>query len=86
MSIAATDLGTGARTALTAIAADALRVATGRIRIRIADSDLGPAWDAGGSRGTTSWAWAITEAAAKLRGGAAAVRHRRSPSPSIPAS
>jgi xanthine dehydrogenase YagR molybdenum-binding subunit len=67
VSIAATDLGTGARTALTAIAADALRVPADRIQIRIADSDLGPAWDAGGSRGTTSWAWAITEAAAKLR-------------------
>jgi xanthine dehydrogenase YagR molybdenum-binding subunit len=66
VAIGATDLGTGARTVLTAIAADALRVATNRIRIRIADSDLGPAWDAGGSRGTTSWAWAVTEAAARL--------------------
>jgi xanthine dehydrogenase YagR molybdenum-binding subunit len=67
VAVGATDLGTGARTALTAVAADALRVGTDRIRIRIADSDLGPAWDAGGSRGTTSWAWAITETAAKLR-------------------
>ncbi|MEV8439311.1 xanthine dehydrogenase family protein molybdopterin-binding subunit [Actinosynnema sp. NPDC051121] len=65
--VGATDLGTGARTALTAIAADALGVDTGLIRIRISDSDHGPAWSAGGSRGTTSWAWAITEAAAKLR-------------------
>ncbi|MEV4394837.1 xanthine dehydrogenase family protein molybdopterin-binding subunit [Nonomuraea sp. NPDC049607] len=68
VAIGATDLGTGARTALTAIAADALEVATERIRLRISDSDLGPAWSAGGSRGTTSWAWAITEAAEKLRG------------------
>jgi xanthine dehydrogenase YagR molybdenum-binding subunit len=65
--IAASDIGTGARTVLTAVAADALGVGTGRIRIRIADSDHGPAWSAGGSRGTTSWTWAISEAAAKLR-------------------
>ena len=67
VAIGATDIGTGARTALTAVAADALRVATEKIRIRIADSDLGPAWGAGCSRGTTSWSWAITEAAATMR-------------------
>jgi xanthine dehydrogenase YagR molybdenum-binding subunit len=65
--IGASDIGTGARTALTAVAADALGVGVERIRIRIADSDLGPAWSAGGSRGTTSWTWAISEAAARLR-------------------
>ncbi|MEV7007002.1 xanthine dehydrogenase family protein molybdopterin-binding subunit [Streptosporangium sp. NPDC051022] len=67
VAIGATDLGTGARTALTTIAADALAVGTERVRLLISDSDLGPAWSAGGSRGTTSWAWAISEAAAKLR-------------------
>ncbi|GAA3517730.1 xanthine dehydrogenase YagR molybdenum-binding subunit [Streptosporangium album] len=67
VAIGATDLGTGARTALTAIAADALAVGTERIHLKISDSALGPAWAAGGSRGTTSWAWAIAEAAAKLR-------------------
>jgi xanthine dehydrogenase YagR molybdenum-binding subunit len=67
VAIGAADIGTGARTALTAVAADALAVGTDKIRIRIADSDLGPAWSAGGSRGTTSWAWAITEAARRLR-------------------
>ncbi|QFU88315.1 xanthine dehydrogenase family protein molybdopterin-binding subunit [Amycolatopsis sp. YIM 10] len=67
VAIGATDLGTGARTALTAIAADALETGTERIRIQLSDSDHGPTWNAGGSRGTTSWAWAITEAAAKLR-------------------
>ncbi|MYZ34569.1 MULTISPECIES: xanthine dehydrogenase family protein molybdopterin-binding subunit [unclassified Streptomyces] len=67
VAVGACDIGTGARTALTAVAADALRVDTARIRVLIADSDLGPAWSAGGSRGTTSWAWAIIEAAAKLR-------------------
>lgn len=66
VSIGACDIGTGARTALTAVAAEALRVDPGRIRLRMADSDLGPAWVAGGSRGTTSWSWAITEAAQKL--------------------
>jgi xanthine dehydrogenase YagR molybdenum-binding subunit len=65
--ITAADIGTGARTALTQIAADALEVAPGRIRMRIADSDFGPAMIAGGSMGTRSWAWAITAAAAELR-------------------
>ncbi|MGW1188030.1 xanthine dehydrogenase family protein molybdopterin-binding subunit [Streptomyces sp. NPDC002559] len=67
VAIGASDIGTGARTALTAVAAEALRVDPERIRLLIADSDLGPTWNAGGSRGTTSWSWAITEAAAKLR-------------------
>ncbi|WP_432901521.1 xanthine dehydrogenase family protein molybdopterin-binding subunit [Micromonospora matsumotoense] len=67
VSIGASDIGTGARTALTAVAADALGVGAERIRIRIGDSDLGMAWGAGGSRGTTSWSFAITEAARKLR-------------------
>ena len=65
--ISATDIGTGARTALAMIAADALAVSPETIRITIADSDLGPASLAGGSMGTTSWAWAITEAAGALR-------------------
>ncbi|WP_030266731.1 xanthine dehydrogenase family protein molybdopterin-binding subunit [Streptomyces violens] len=65
--INAADIGTGARTALTQIAADALQVETGRVRTRIADSDFGPAWIAGGSMGTRSWAWAVTAAAKDLR-------------------
>jgi xanthine dehydrogenase YagR molybdenum-binding subunit len=68
VTIGACDIGTGARTSLTAVAADALGVDTDEIRMQIADSDFGPAWGASGSRGTTSWSWAITEAAAKLRG------------------
>jgi xanthine dehydrogenase YagR molybdenum-binding subunit len=67
VSIGASDIGTGARTALTAVAADRLGVGTEKIRIRLGDSDLGMAWGAGGSRGTTSWSFAITEAAKKLR-------------------
>ncbi|MFI1741746.1 xanthine dehydrogenase family protein molybdopterin-binding subunit [Streptomyces sioyaensis] len=66
--IAAADIGTGARTALTLIAADALEVAPERIRMQIADSDFGPAMIAGGSMGTRSWAWAVTAAAGELRG------------------
>ncbi|MEU3979313.1 xanthine dehydrogenase family protein molybdopterin-binding subunit [Streptomyces sp. NPDC026672] len=67
VAVGASDIGTGARTALTAVAAEALRVGPERIRLLMADSDLGPAWSAGGSRGTTSWSWAITETAARLR-------------------
>ncbi|MFC4855964.1 xanthine dehydrogenase family protein molybdopterin-binding subunit [Actinophytocola glycyrrhizae] len=67
VSVGASDIGTGARTALTAVAADSLGVGTERILLRIGDSDLGMAWGAGGSRGTTSWSFAITEAARKLR-------------------
>ncbi|MGC9497315.1 xanthine dehydrogenase family protein molybdopterin-binding subunit [Streptomyces sp. WG7] len=65
--IAAADLGTGARTALTLVAADALEVTPERVRVRIGDSDFGPAMIAGGSMGTRSWAWAITVAAGELR-------------------
>ncbi|MGW0824457.1 xanthine dehydrogenase family protein molybdopterin-binding subunit [Streptomyces sp. NPDC002845] len=65
--ITASDIGTGARTALTLIAADALQEAPDRIHVRIGDSDFGPAWIAGGSAGTRSWAWAITAAARELR-------------------
>ncbi|GAA2622090.1 xanthine dehydrogenase family protein molybdopterin-binding subunit [Streptomyces axinellae] len=65
--IAAADIGTGARTALTLVAADALEVAPERVRVRIGDSDFGPAMVAGGSMGTRSWAWAITLAAGELR-------------------
>ncbi|WP_055558135.1 xanthine dehydrogenase family protein molybdopterin-binding subunit [Streptomyces sp. NBRC 110028] len=65
--ITAADIGTGARTALTQIAADALEVEPSRIHMRIADSDFGPAMIAGGSMGTRSWAWAVTSAAKELR-------------------
>ncbi|MFA7752302.1 xanthine dehydrogenase family protein molybdopterin-binding subunit [Streptomyces sp. NRRL B-2790] len=65
--IAAADIGTGARTAITLVAADALRVPPERVRVRIGDSDFGPAMIAGGSMGTRSWAWAVTAAADELR-------------------
>ncbi|MGW5618719.1 xanthine dehydrogenase family protein molybdopterin-binding subunit [Streptomyces sp. NPDC003877] len=65
--INAADIGTGARTALTMVAADALEVPTDRVRVRLGDSDLGPAIIAGGSMGTRSWAWAVTAAVDELR-------------------
>ncbi|MFH8610900.1 xanthine dehydrogenase family protein molybdopterin-binding subunit [Streptomyces sp. NPDC018029] len=65
--ITAADIGTGARTALTLIAADALEVAPDRVRVHIGDSDFGPAMIAGGSMGTRSWGWAINLAARELR-------------------
>ncbi|MGJ5748724.1 xanthine dehydrogenase molybdenum binding subunit apoprotein [Streptomyces puniciscabiei] len=65
--IAAADIGTGARTALTLVAADALGVPPDRVRVRIGDSDFGPAMIAGGSMGTRSWSWAVTAAAEELR-------------------
>ncbi|MFJ4327444.1 xanthine dehydrogenase family protein molybdopterin-binding subunit [Streptomyces tricolor] len=65
--ISAADIGTGARTALTLVAADALQVPPERIRMRIGDSDFGPAMIAGGSMGTRSWSWAVKTAAGELR-------------------
>jgi xanthine dehydrogenase YagR molybdenum-binding subunit len=63
----AADIGTGARTALTLVAADALQVTPERVRVLIGDSDFGQAWIAGGSMGTRSWSWAVTAAAGELR-------------------
>ncbi|MER6181822.1 xanthine dehydrogenase family protein molybdopterin-binding subunit [Streptomyces sp. NPDC001652] len=67
VGINAADIGTGARTALTLVAADALQTTPEHIRMLIGDSDLGPAFIAGGSMGTRSWAWAVTIAAGELR-------------------
>ncbi|MGK5678444.1 xanthine dehydrogenase family protein molybdopterin-binding subunit [Actinoplanes sp. URMC 104] len=66
VSIAATDLGTGARTILTQIAADALGVPVSQVRMRIGDSTLPQASVAGGSSGTASWGWAVTGACRAL--------------------
>jgi len=65
--IAASDIGTGARTALTQIAADALRVSTEVVNVEIGDSAFGQATVAGGSMGTASWGWAVTKACTELR-------------------
>ncbi|MEU7841063.1 xanthine dehydrogenase family protein molybdopterin-binding subunit [Micromonospora sp. NPDC049114] len=65
--IDATDIGTGARTALWQVAADALGVPPERVEIRIGDSDLPVAPLAGGSMGTASWSWAVIRACEALR-------------------
>ncbi len=65
--INATDIGTGAWTVLTQIAADALDVPIERVHIEIGDTLLPSASLAGGSMGTSSWGTAIVEAAQKLR-------------------
>ena len=64
--IAAADIGTGARTALTQVAADALGVPMDRVEVRIGDSDSGPAMIAGGSMGMASWSWAIVNVCRQL--------------------
>ncbi|MFJ3136002.1 xanthine dehydrogenase family protein molybdopterin-binding subunit [Streptomyces sp. NPDC086843] len=64
--ISASDIGTGARTALTLIAADALRVPAKRVRVHLGDSDFGPSGIAAGSMGTRSWGWAVAAAAEDL--------------------
>ncbi|MEV7085654.1 xanthine dehydrogenase family protein molybdopterin-binding subunit [Streptomyces sp. NPDC093085] len=65
--VGAADIGTGARTAITLVAADALEVTPDRVRVRIGDTAFGPAMIAGGSMGTRSWSWAVLAAAAELR-------------------
>ncbi|WP_251095832.1 xanthine dehydrogenase family protein molybdopterin-binding subunit [Streptomyces sp. Caat 7-52] len=62
----AADIGTGARTVLAQIAADALGVPLDRVRTEVGHSDLPPAPLAGGSSGTASWGWAVHEACARL--------------------
>ncbi|MGI8624432.1 MAG: xanthine dehydrogenase family protein molybdopterin-binding subunit, partial [Solirubrobacteraceae bacterium] len=68
--IAAADIGTGARTALTQIAADALGVGADRVRVELGDSDFPRAGVAGGSMGTASWGSAVHGACRKLVEGA----------------
>ena len=74
VSIGAVDIGTGARTVLTQIAADALEVGTDDVELSIADTDLPMATVAGGSAGTGSWGSAIVAAAQRFR-----LDHGRSP-------
>ncbi|WP_433256898.1 xanthine dehydrogenase family protein molybdopterin-binding subunit [Streptosporangium sp. CA-135522] len=64
--IAATDIGTGARTVLTQIAADTLRAPAERVRVEIGDSTLPTASLAGGSMGTASWGTAVVRACEAL--------------------
>jgi xanthine dehydrogenase YagR molybdenum-binding subunit len=67
VAIGSVDIGTGARTVLTQIAADALEVAPAAIDLAIADSLLPSASVAGGSSGTSSWGSAIVAAAQLFR-------------------
>lgn len=62
----ATDLGTGARTVLAQIAADALRVPLDRVTVEIGHSALPQGSVAGGSAGTASWGWAVHDACTSL--------------------
>ncbi|MEV0848507.1 xanthine dehydrogenase family protein molybdopterin-binding subunit [Streptomyces sp. NPDC049954] len=62
----ATDIGTGARTVLAQIAADALRAPLERVTVEIGNSDLPSAPLAGGSSGTASWGWAVHQACTEL--------------------
>jgi xanthine dehydrogenase YagR molybdenum-binding subunit len=64
--VAATDIGTGARTVLTQIAADALGADPEQVTLEIGDSDFGPAAVAGGSMGTASWGTAVVRACEAL--------------------
>ncbi|MFH8983631.1 xanthine dehydrogenase family protein molybdopterin-binding subunit [Streptomyces varsoviensis] len=63
----ATDIGTGARTVLAQVAADALDVPLDRVSIDIGSSSLPAAPLAGGSSGTASWGWAVDKACRALR-------------------
>jgi xanthine dehydrogenase YagR molybdenum-binding subunit len=67
VAIGSVDIGTGARTVLTQIAADALGVEVEAIDLAIADSLLPSASVAGGSSGTSSWGSAIVAAAQRFR-------------------
>jgi xanthine dehydrogenase YagR molybdenum-binding subunit len=67
VGIGAADIGTGARTVLVQVAADALEVPPERVTVEIGDSALPFAMLAGGSMGTTSWGSAVVRACEALR-------------------
>lgn len=67
VSTGAADIGTGARTVLTQISAEALGCPVERVVLRIGDSDLPEATVAGGSSGTSSWGTAVYAAARAFR-------------------
>ncbi len=74
--IGAADIGTGARTVLTQVAADALRVPVERVRVEIGDTALPTATVEGGSAGLASHGSAVVEAARRFR-----EEHGSSPAP-----
>jgi xanthine dehydrogenase YagR molybdenum-binding subunit len=78
VAIGAVDIGTGAWTVLTQIAADALDVDPAAIELEIGDSSLPAATVAGGSSGTSSWGGAIVAASQLFRND-----HGDSPDPGV---
>ncbi|WP_079403544.1 xanthine dehydrogenase family protein molybdopterin-binding subunit [Streptomyces sp. 3211] len=66
IEINATDMGTGARTVLAQVAADALQVPVDDVTVAIGHTGLPSASLAGGSSGTASWGWAVHDACAAL--------------------
>ncbi|MEN0134601.1 MAG: xanthine dehydrogenase family protein molybdopterin-binding subunit [Rhodococcus sp. (in: high G+C Gram-positive bacteria)] len=76
VQIGSVDIGTGAWTALTQIAADALECPLDSIALQIGDTNLPPATVAGGSTGTTSWGSAVVAAARAFR-----AEHGTNPAP-----
>jgi xanthine dehydrogenase YagR molybdenum-binding subunit len=64
--INATDIGTGARTVLAQIAAEALNTPLETVTVDIGSTDLPAAPLAGGSAGTASWGWAVHKACTLL--------------------
>ncbi|HWH11473.1 MAG TPA: xanthine dehydrogenase family protein molybdopterin-binding subunit [Solirubrobacteraceae bacterium] len=66
VSVCGADIGTGARTVLTQIAADALDVPTDLIDVELGDSALPRGPVAGGSMGTGSWGGAVVRACEAL--------------------
>jgi xanthine dehydrogenase YagR molybdenum-binding subunit len=67
IQLAAADIGTGARTALTQIAADALEAGIEDVEVQIGDSSFPEAFLAGGSMGNSSWGSAVVKACRELR-------------------
>lgn len=67
VEVGAVDIGTGARTVLAQVAADALGCPVACIDLEMASTDLPFATVAGGSAGTSSWGGAIAAAAEQLR-------------------
>ncbi|MEU6862046.1 xanthine dehydrogenase family protein molybdopterin-binding subunit [Streptomyces sp. NPDC046876] len=66
VEVNATDIGTGARTVLSQIAADALGVPLDAVSLSLGDSALPAGPVAGGSTGTASWGWAVHDACTAL--------------------
>jgi xanthine dehydrogenase YagR molybdenum-binding subunit len=65
VKVAGVDIGTGAWTALSQLAADELSVPLDQVTVRVGES-FAPAPPAGGSMGTASWSWAVINACRAL--------------------